>query len=92
MLKRKKCKAEIAAFLFLACFCSTLLIESAWAHPGQQEIWYKFLNSGFNLPATAGPDWVMKDAPRAYVYIGQDSFTIDNWLAPRTEGAHSNPV
>ncbi|MCC5906929.1 MAG: CehA/McbA family metallohydrolase [Balneolaceae bacterium] len=53
---------------------------------GQEEIWYKFLNSGFDLPATAGPDWVMKDAPRAYVYIGQNSFTTDNWLSGLRQG------
>jgi hypothetical protein len=53
---------------------------------GQKEIWYKFLNSGFDLPATAGPDWVMKDAPRAYVYIGKNFFTTDNWLAGLRQG------
>ncbi len=47
---------------------------------GQEEIWYKLLNSGFDLPATAGPDWVIKDAPRAYVYLGHTTFSVDNWL------------
>lgn len=53
---------------------------------GQEEIWYKFLNCGFELPATAGPDWVMKDTPRAYVYLGRDSFTVDNWLEGLRQG------
>lgn len=46
---------------------------------GQQDVWYMLLNCGFNLPATAGPDWVMKDTPRAYVYLGDESFTLENW-------------
>jgi hypothetical protein len=49
---------------------------------GQQNVWYKLLNCGFNVPATAGPDWQIKDSPRAYVHLGAKPFTIENW----TEG------
>jgi hypothetical protein len=47
---------------------------------GQQEIWYTALNAGFDLPATAGPDWMVKDSPRAYVYLDQEPFSVEGWI------------
>lgn len=61
-------------------------VAEIYGNGGQLEIWYKFLNSGFDLPATSGPDWVMKDTPRAYVYLGQGSFSVDNWLDGLRQG------
>ena len=57
-----------------------LNIAEIFGAGGQVSVWYKLLNCGFDVTATAGPDWVMKDTPRAYVYLGDKSFTQDNWL------------
>ncbi len=46
---------------------------------GQTDVWYDLLNCGFKIPATAGPDWFMKDTPRVYVNLGEDPYTLDNW-------------
>lgn len=46
---------------------------------GQQNIWYDILNCGFKIPATAGPDWAIKDTPRVYVNLENEEFTLDNW-------------
>ena len=46
---------------------------------GQTDVWYDLLNCGFKIPATAGPDWFMKDTPRVYVNLGEQKFTMDNW-------------
>lgn len=53
---------------------------------GQRDVWYKLLNCGFKLPATAGPDWVMKDSPRVYVHLGDKPFDIDNWREGLAQG------
>jgi len=53
---------------------------------GQTDVWYDLLNCGFKIPATAGPDWFMKDTPRVYVYLGTDQFTLDNWRRGLQEG------
>lgn len=55
-------------------------VAEIYGNGGQREIWYKLLNCGFDIPATAGPDWIMKDTPRAYVYLGDKPLTVDNWL------------
>jgi len=55
-------------------------LAEIYGNAGQLDVWYKLLNCGFNIFATSGPDWSMKDTPRAYVYLGNDSFTVDNWL------------
>ena len=46
---------------------------------GQRNVWYDILNCGFKIPATAGPDWAIKDTPRVYVNLGNEEFTLDNW-------------
>lgn len=46
---------------------------------GQMKVWYDILNCGFKIPATAGPDWAIKDTPRVYVNLGNEEFTLDNW-------------
>ena len=47
---------------------------------GQLEIWYDLLNCGFKLPATAGPDWAIKDTPRVYAFLGDSAFNERNWI------------
>lgn len=63
-----------------------LHLAEIYGNAGQLDIWYKLLNSGFNLAATAGPDWSMKDTPRAYVYLGSRPFNVDNWLEGLKQG------
>jgi len=46
---------------------------------GSRDVWYKLLNCGFDLPATAGPDWQIKDSPRVYAFLGSKPFTVENW-------------
>ena len=46
---------------------------------GNLSVWYDILNCGFKIPATAGPDWVIKDSPRVYVNLEGKDFTLDNW-------------
>ena len=46
---------------------------------GQMKVWYDILNCGFTIPATAGPDWAIKDTPRVYVNLENEEFTLDNW-------------
>ncbi|MCW5515275.1 CehA/McbA family metallohydrolase [Muriicola sp. Z0-33] len=53
---------------------------------GQTDVWYDLLNCGFKIPATAGPDWFLKDTPRVYVYLGEQKFTMDNWRKRLREG------
>ena len=53
---------------------------------GQIDVWYDLLNCGFKIPATAGPDWFLKDTPRAYVHLGEEPFTMDNWRKGLQEG------
>ncbi|MDR9410752.1 MAG: CehA/McbA family metallohydrolase [Balneolaceae bacterium] len=55
-------------------------LAEIYGNAGQLDVWYKLLNCGFNIFATSGPDWSMKDTPRAYVYLGEDTFNVDNWL------------
>ena len=45
----------------------------------KMEVWYDLLNAGFKIPATAGPDWAIKDTPRAYVNLEGQLFNVDNW-------------
>lgn len=46
---------------------------------GKLDVWYDLLNCGFRIPATAGPDWALKDTPRVYVFLGEKPFTLNNW-------------
>ena len=54
-------------------------LAEIYGNGGQLDVWYDILNCGFKVPATAGPDWVIKDTPRVYVYLGEQPFTWDNW-------------
>ncbi|WOK05275.1 CehA/McbA family metallohydrolase [Imperialibacter roseus] len=53
---------------------------------GQLDIWYDILNCGFRIPATAGPDWIIKDTPRVYVNLEDEPFTLDNWRKGLQQG------
>ncbi|NBC64626.1 MAG: hypothetical protein GVY07_03030 [Bacteroidetes bacterium] len=61
-------------------------LAEIYGNAGQLDVWYKLLNCGFNIFATSGPDWSMKDTPRAYVYLGEDTFNVDNWLDGLKQG------
>jgi len=61
-------------------------LAEVWGAGGQIPVWYKLLNCGFNINATAGPDWAAKDTPRVYVYLGDKKFSLDNWLKGLEEG------
>lgn len=61
-------------------------LAEIYGNAGQQEVWYKLLNTGFDIPATAGPDWVMRDTPRVYVYLGNKPFSVENWLESLRQG------
>jgi len=54
-------------------------LAEIYGNGGQLDIWYDVLNCGFRVPATAGPDWVIKDTPRVYVFLGNKQLTLDNW-------------
>ncbi len=64
----------------------TMHLAEIYGNGGQIDVWYRLLNCGFDIPATAGPDWIMKDTPRAYVHLGSDPFTVDNWVEGLREG------
>jgi hypothetical protein len=53
---------------------------------GQIDVWYDLLNCGFKIPATAGPDWYIKNTPRVYVNLGEQKFTLDNWRESLKQG------
>ncbi len=53
---------------------------------GQIDVWYDLLNCGFKIPATAGPDWFIKNTPRVYVNLGEEQFTLDNWRESLKQG------
>ncbi len=61
-------------------------LAEIYGNAGQLDVWYKLLNSGFNIFATSGPDWSMKDTPRAYVYLGNETFNVENWLDGLKQG------
>lgn len=54
-------------------------VAEVYGNAGQRDVWYKLLNCGFELPATAGPDWEIKDTPRTYVYLGDNPLTLERW-------------
>jgi hypothetical protein len=54
-------------------------LAEIYGNQGYLDIWYDILNCGFQVAATAGPDWSIKDSPRVYVYLGDQPFTLDNW-------------
>ena len=59
-----------------------LQIAEVYGNAGQQDVWYRLLNCGFELAATAGPDWLVKDTPRTYVFLGDEPLGFEAW----TEG------
>ena len=61
-------------------------IAEVYGIGGQGDVWYKLLNCGFELPATAGPDWDIKDTPRTYVYLGSEPLTFERWKEALKEG------
>ena len=61
-------------------------LAEIYGNGGQLEVWYDILNCGFKVPATAGPDWVIKDSPRVYVYLGDQQFNFENWRNALREG------
>ncbi len=52
--------------------------------PSSVEYWYKFLNTGSRLPATAGTDKMYNTqtigSVRTYAYIGDTKLTYDGWI------------
>jgi len=61
-------------------------LAEIYGNGGQLDVWYDILNCGFKVPATAGPDWIIKDSPRVYVYLGEQLFTWDNWRKGLQQG------
>ena len=61
-------------------------IAEIYGDGGQRDVWYKLLNCGFEIPATAGPDWEMKDTPRTYVYLGDTPLTLNHWIDGLKQG------
>lgn len=56
-----------------------LQVAEVYGNGGQLDVWYKLLNCGFEIPATAGPDWVLKDTPRTYVFLGTTPLSAEAW-------------
>lgn len=52
--------------------------------------WYKFLNTGFRLPATAGTDKMVNSqvtgSTRVYAHIAGGQFSYEHWLKAITRG------
>jgi len=52
--------------------------------PSRAEFWYKFLNTGSRLPATAGTDKMYNTqaigSVRTYAYLGDKKLTYDEWI------------
>ena len=75
----------LADFVDLACIWSDEL--------GTAEVWYRLLNTGSRVPATAGTD-AMTDIPRhpavgttrTYVYTGEDHLHYKAWAAAMAAG------
>jgi hypothetical protein len=62
-------------------------LAEVYGNGGQRDVWYKLLNCGFEIAATAGPDWQIKDTPRTYVYLGDGPLTLERWTAELKKGA-----
>ena len=75
----------VADFVDLACIWSDEL--------GTAEVWYRLLNTGSRVPATAGTD-AMTDiwrhpavgTTRSYVYTGEEELDYDEWAEAMTAG------
>ena len=59
-------------------------------HPSAVEYWYKFLNTGFQLPITAGTDKMWNTqvvgSVRTYVYTGKKNFHYNDWIEAIRQG------
>jgi hypothetical protein len=64
-----------------------LHLAEVYGNGGQRDVWYKLLNCGFELAATAGPDWEIKDTPRTYVHLGDKPLTLEGWTEGLKRGA-----
>ncbi|MGH9371732.1 MAG: CehA/McbA family metallohydrolase, partial [Vicinamibacterales bacterium] len=64
-----------------------LQVAEVYGNAGQRDVWYKLLNCGFELAATAGPDWEIKDTPRTYVFLGDTPLTLEKWTEGLRQGA-----
>lgn len=64
-----------------------LEVAEVYGNGGQLPVWYGLLNCGFEVAATAGPDWVIADTPRTYVYLGSAPLTQAGWLEGLRRGA-----
>ncbi|MCO6475395.1 MAG: CehA/McbA family metallohydrolase [Phaeodactylibacter sp.] len=63
-----------------------LQVAEIYGNGGQLDVWYDILNCGFRIPATAGPDWAIKDSPRVYAHLGDQEFTLENWTTGLRRG------
>lgn len=58
--------------------------------PGPVAWWYKFLNTGFKLPVTAGTDKMLNSqvsgSVRAYAFLGDEEFTYERWIDAIRQG------
>jgi hypothetical protein len=61
-------------------------VAEIYGNGGQLSVWYRLLNCGFEIAGTAGPDWVLKDTPRTYVYLGDVPLTVDSWTERLRQG------
>jgi hypothetical protein len=59
-------------------------------YPGPVEMWYKFLNTGATLPATAGTDKMLNvqvvGSVRTYVHLNDGDLSYNNWIAGIKKG------
>jgi hypothetical protein len=62
-------------------------VAEVYGNAGQRDVWYKLLNCGFELAATAGPDWEIKDTPRTYVQLAGMPLTLEHWTEALKQGA-----
>jgi hypothetical protein len=61
-------------------------VAEVYGGGGSRDVWYKLLNCGFELAATSGPDWQIKDTPKVYVHLGRKPFTVENWTEALRRG------
>lgn len=58
--------------------------------PSAVDWWYKFLNTGFRLPVSAGTDkmfnYIVTGSARTYVHLGEQPLTYMSWASALREG------
>lgn len=71
-------------FTFGNEFYPGVTLDDGSYQPNPIETWYKFLNTGFRIPATAGTDKMYNTqvigSSRTYAYLGKKEFSYDNWI------------